>query len=38
MWSNWTPAHRWVTLLPTSATLLRELKSTGELDFPALGA
>jgi hypothetical protein len=24
--------------LPTSATLLRELKSTGELDFPALGA
>ncbi|KAF1032104.1 MAG: hypothetical protein GAK37_00586 [Pseudomonas sp.] len=24
-------------LLPTSATLLRELKSTGELDFPALG-
>ncbi|KTC48362.1 hypothetical protein AO262_29455 [Pseudomonas fluorescens ABAC62] len=25
-------------LLPTSATLLRELKSTGELDFPALGA
>jgi hypothetical protein len=23
-------------LLPTSATLLRELKSTGELDFPAL--
>ena len=22
----------------TSATLLRELKSTGELDFPALGA
>ncbi|MET4713587.1 MULTISPECIES: DUF4892 domain-containing protein [Pseudomonas] len=26
------------TLLPTSATLLRELKSTGELDFPALAA
>jgi len=25
-------------LLPTSATLLRELKSTGELDFPKLGA
>ena len=25
-------------LLPTSATLLRELKSTGELDFPNLGA
>ena len=25
-------------LLPTSATLLRELKSTGELDFPALGS
>lgn len=25
-------------LLPTSATLLRELKSTGDLDFPALGA
>lgn len=24
-------------LLPTSATLLRELKSTGELDFPELG-
>ncbi|MFO2465143.1 DUF4892 domain-containing protein [Pseudomonas sp. 15FMM2] len=24
-------------LLPTSATLLRELKSTGELDFPNLG-
>ena len=24
-------------LLPTSATLLRELKSTGELDFPTLG-
>ena len=24
-------------LLPTSATLLRQLKSTGELDFPALG-
>jgi hypothetical protein len=24
------------TLLPTSATLLRELKSTGELDFPKL--
>ncbi len=26
------------SLLPTSATLLRELKSTGELDFPTLGA
>ena len=25
-------------LLPTSATLLRELKSTGDLDFPLLGA
>ncbi|AHZ72174.1 MULTISPECIES: DUF4892 domain-containing protein [Pseudomonas] len=25
-------------LLPTSATLLRELKSTGELDFPTLSA
>ncbi|MDP1108975.1 hypothetical protein, partial [Klebsiella pneumoniae] len=24
-------------LLPTSGTLLRELKSTGELDFPTLG-
>ncbi len=38
MWSRLDASAPLGDLLPTSATLLRELKSTGELDFPALGA
>ena len=37
MSSSSSQPRRWGDLLPTSATLLRQLKSTGKLDLPRLG-